>query len=1022
MARIRILIIDDEVGEGKILKYMTSISEFFVFKKTSVINGQIIRSFNPSLLVVSDNCFSRKAIMKNLLTERETHRLPMILFSSEAPDNHKTGFYRKHQVSDFIFPTDHPMVVLTRLENLARTINAQKQTGNAARTDGRKNALSEKIRYQILAGTLFEGIVILRNGIVRDVNDTFLKLSDYQKEEVLGSNFKKKYVPKKYHSQFLIKELINSGSPVEIELIRKNGTLIPVETEIKSAMAEGEEMVVVAIRELTERKQAEQEIKRLSLALDQSANTVVITDIDGKIEYVNKAFTKTTGYTSEEVINKNPRIIKSGKMNADFYKKLWKTILSGNKWEGEFLNRKKNGDLFWENANITPVRNQEGKIVRFIAIKEDITLRKLTEQALKMSEEQYRTLVSNVPGTIYRAAYNKNRTIYYISNAVKDLTGYPPEDFTNDLRRKFISIIHPDDLERVLDTIQMGIKNFKQYNIEYRIITKENKVRWVTDKGTAIFDENKKIQWLDGFILDISDRIEVLEEFRKAKNQAELANQSKSEFLANMSHEIRTPLNSILGFTELLENEITNKIYLNYLNSIKSSSKNLLTLINDILDLSKVEAGKMDINFKYFDIRTILRELEQIFFIKIQGKKIGFHLVISEEIPNYIYLDEERLRQIMLNLVGNAIKFTEKGHVTVRITAENVDHHTKKIDKLIIDVEDTGIGIRKEVIKHIFDTFRQVYQQDNKKYEGTGLGLAISKRLVEIMNGAISVTSRPGSGSTFKVEFSDVKFRKEYDKKIVTDFDYKLVDFKNITIVLADDNDINRSYIKEVFSHTKVNLVEATDGQEAVDMTLKWLPDLILMDIKMPVADGYKASKIIKSNPVSHHIPIIALTAFPVDKRDDALKEAGIDTVLLKPVKIDDLYQQMMKFIPFELKSNVATDQTSRLTLDVQSSETHLSREVYEKINNYFKNKWNQFAHKQPIAEVTQFAKELKEFGHQHRITLLQTYGDILLDYTNSFDIENMREHLYKFRDTISYLNRLYINNDKQQASHSDSG
>ncbi len=1010
MGKIRILIIDRETDEGNVLRYMTSISGSIIAKTTTKIDQQIIRSFKPEILVVTDECFSHKALIKKLLSECKENQLPLMLFSSKKPDSKKIDYFHKHQISDFIFPTDHPVIVLARLRNLINAFSAQRTKVETAQSPVNKNNITDQEKYQTLTGMLFEGVVILQHGKIRDINDSFLRMSGYQHEEIVGKDFLTVTIPKKYHKQISANLMKSSSVPLETELIRKDGSLISVEVEFKIVQAKGEEMTAVAIKDITRRILAEQEINSLSLALDQSANIVIITDLHGKIEYVNKAFTKITGYTYEDVINKNPRILKSGRMNEAFYKKLWNTISAGKQWEGEILNRKKNGDLYWENSTITPIRSEEGQVLRYLAIKEDITLRKLTEQALKLSEEQHRTLVSNIPGIIYRSAYNKSRTMHYISNAIKNLTGYPPEDFKNNLRRKFISIIHPDDVERVLDTIRMGIKNFKRYHIEYRIITNKNKVRWVTDKATAVFDENDRIQWLDGFILDITDRIDVLEELKKAKNQAEFANKSKSEFLATMSHEIRTPLNSILGFTELLENEISDKTYLNYLKSIKSSSKYLLTLINDILDLSKVEAGKLDISYIYFDIRKILQELKQIFLIKIQSRKIDFLLNIEEKFPNYIYLDEVRLRQILLNLVGNAIKFTEKGSVKVKLSAENINLLSEKADKITIEVKDTGIGIRQEALKNIFETFRQEYQQDDKKYEGTGLGLAITKRLVEIMNGTISVESEPGSGSTFKIVFSDVKFKADTDKTAISKFDHKLVMFNNMTILVADDDDTNRNFIREVFAKSRIKLIEAGDGQEAVSLTLKHLPNLILMDIKMPVADGFTASKIIKSNSSSGHIPIIALTAFPIEKRDVKLKDAGIDAILLKPVKIDVLFRQIMKYLPYELKSSVTADYPGTNPGSIQPTDTVISTQVYERINNYFKEMWNQFIYKQPIAEVTKFATELKEFGSEHKVIQLETYGDILLDYTNSFDIEKMREHLLKFEDTISYINKLYIN------------
>src|SRR4030043_1709581 len=309
MTRIRILIIDGELGEGNVLKYMASMPGIIIVKKTSEINRQIIKSFNPEILLVSNDCYSHKALIKRLLLEREEHQLPLILFSAKDLDDNEVKYFRKHQISEFIFPTDHPAVVLSRLENLARTFAVKRITDRTKEITERKKAMSDRERYQILADISFEGIIILHHEMIREFNDTFLSISGYHRDDLLGSNFIKDFIPQKYHHRFSINNLMNCRFPVEIEIIRKDEQLITVEVEMKNVFMEGEQMVVVAVRDIIRRKQDEQEIKDLSLALDQSANTVIITDNNGNIEYVNKAFTKTTGYTFEDVISQNPRIL-----------------------------------------------------------------------------------------------------------------------------------------------------------------------------------------------------------------------------------------------------------------------------------------------------------------------------------------------------------------------------------------------------------------------------------------------------------------------------------------------------------------------------------------------------------------------------------------------------------------------------------------------------------------------------------------------------------------------------------------
>ncbi len=614
-------------------------------------------------------------------------------------------------------------------------------------------------RLQTLTHFSFEGIIFYQNGIALFINEAVLKVTGYTREEIADNNIVERIIPDKNHRLLFMKSTTSSRAPFEIELLRKDGRLISVEIESQKVVYNKEVINVVSIRDISSRRKIEYEINKLTVAVDQSANIVIITKTNGEIEYVNHSFTKVTGYKPEEVIGQNPRVLKSGRQSAQFYRNLWQTLIEGKQWTGEFQNRKKNGEIYWEYATITPVRNKDDEIIRYIAIKEDITKQKNAEQSLRESEEQYRSMVSNIPGALYRCALDQNRTMYYITDAIETLSGYKAEEFLFNKVRPYVSIVHPDDLEMALQTIQSELLKTRQYTVEYRIITSDNTVKWVSDNGRPVYDENHKVKWLDGFIFDISERISVLEELTKAKQLAEEASKAKSEFLANISHEIRTPLNTVLGFTELMENMTLDETQLKYLNSIKSSGTNLMTLINDLLDLSKIEAGRVNLKYTSVKVKNVLDEIRNIFSYRAEKKGIEYNELIDRDFPEEIVFDETRLRQILINLVGNAIKFTNEGHVDLVICSRSRNkQNDRAVMKMEIMIVDTGIGIPEESFQSIFDSFRQQLQLDSRKYEGTGLGLSITKRLVEAMQGKILLESEVGKGTTFKLIFPRVEY------------------------------------------------------------------------------------------------------------------------------------------------------------------------------------------------------------------------------------------------------------------------
>jgi signal transduction histidine kinase/CheY-like chemotaxis protein len=503
---------------------------------------------------------------------------------------------------------------------------------------------------------------------------------------------------------------------------------------------------------------------------------------------------------------------------------------------------------------------------------------------------------------------------------------------------------------------------------------------------------------------------ETLEKLKLAKEQAEKANKTKSEFLANMSHEIRTPLNAILGFTDLLNSLITSKKQKSYLESIKAGGKNLLTLINDILDLSKVEAGKMEINYSHVNPLNIFKEIEQIFSLKISQKKIDFIIEYVGNIPKGMMLSETRLRQVLFNLIGNAIKFTSEGFIKVIVSTKNFEKDKNTLT-LVISIEDTGIGIPVEQQELIFFAFKQMKGQNMKEYGGTGLGLTISKRLVEMMDGNIMLESEVNKGSIFTVNLNNVEIvlPDEMEESIL-DEKFQAIEFENAKILVVDDVESNRNLIREIFENANITVFEAKNGKEAVEIAKSEMPELIIMDIRMPVMDGFQANKIIKSDEKIGHIPIIAFTASVMKEDIKNIFDGKFDGFLMKPIQIETLFQEVSKFLKHKKtkeSKSVLVSQDAEILESVKS----LNKDSLEKVIYIFENElipvWKNVHKNHFIHEVISFAENIKRIGIENEFKIVERYGDDLIFYANSFDIENMAATLNQFPDFVESIKQI---------------
>ena len=521
-------------------------------------------------------------------------------------------------------------------------------------------------------------------------------------------------------------------------------------------------------------------------------------------------------------------------------------------------------------------------------------LKKTTEdlknavEALRFRAEELSILLSTIPALVYF----KDTNLKYI------LVNKSFERFVNlpfyGIQGKMVEELIPEYktnnyAEMELEVIHSGLP---LYNIE-EAIEKDGKEVWLTTNLAPYRDNEGEIIGLVGISWDITFRKNYENELQEAKEQAEEGTRAKSEFLANMSHEIRTPMNGIIGMAEILKQADLGEQEKENLDILISSTRSLLSLVNDILDISKIEAGKIELEIEDFDIRNTLKDIENIIYIKAEEKALDYKTFINPNVPEFLSGDPSRLKQIILNLVNNAVKFTLKGQVHVFI--DIVDEQNDQV-KIKFKVHDSGIGISEEGKKHLFQLFSQVDNSTTKNYGGTGLGLSIAKQLVILMKGEIGMESEHDKGSTFWfTAWLDKSSRtttipEPFDKEFIFDGEAS----KKLYILLAEDNEINQKIIQYSLTNAGYSVDIARNGQEAIDMYHRNNYDLVLMDVQMPILDGYEATAHIREveNVIlngSSRIPIVALTANAMKGDREKCLDAGMDEYLSKPFTPNDL-------------------------------------------------------------------------------------------------------------------------------------
>lgn len=558
-----------------------------------------------------------------------------------------------------------------------------------------------------------------------------------------------------------------------------------------------ETKVLRFVREITQRKKNESEIKKLTLAIEQSPVAIIITDLNGNLDYMSPAFLKMTGYSHDELYGQPIGMIKSGLTDREVYTNLWKTITSGQNFQTEWRNKRKSGEIFWENISITPIQDEKGRIKNFLAVKQDITDRKSYEEEI--------------------IQLNQN-------------------------------------LEK---RIQERTKELENSNLELEL----------------------------------------------ARNEADTANQAKSEFLSRMSHELRTPMNSILGFAQLLEfTDLTENQHKN-LEYILKSGNHLLQLINEVLDIAKIEAGKVSVSLEPIELNGVIQEIADSVMPFAAEKSVTVNLPTEKGGKIFVMADLQRLKQILINLLNNAIKYNKKGG-SIWISSEPNQEPDGKMSVRIY-VIDNGVGISEENLPKLFKPFERI-GGDQIATEGTGLGLSVVEKLAQLMRGKVGVESKVGEGSKFWIDLpgTNVNPPNLNQLKNPDSLDFSSRDSKG-TLLLVEDNVSNIELVKELLRSLKpgIEVINTMYGSEAIQLTKEHKPSLILLDLNLPDTSGAVVLEKLKSDPETKELPVVVVSADATTKQMELILSKGADQYITKPINVGQLiriFDQYLKYKAYE--------------------------------------------------------------------------------------------------------------------------
>jgi PAS domain S-box-containing protein len=736
------------------------------------------------------------------------------------------------------------------------------------------------------------------DGIIVSWNRSAEALFGYAGHEAIGRSAQILPAPGHVHEVPEVIGALMQGqtvTPFESVGLRKDGSRVDLSlcvslTRNAAGVPTG---VAVIIHDIGPRIRDEQKLReteeRFRIMADGCPALMWVTNAQGGNEFINRAFREFCGKSYEQVEGNQWQLLVHPDDAADYGEAFQRAVKEQTSFQREARIRRADGQWRWVESSAEPRFSVDGSFLGHVGLSPDITERKQVEQSLKSSEEKFRQLAENIREVFWMMSPTTDE-ILYISPAYEHVWGRTCQSLY-ERPMSWIESIHPEDLERAHELFDRQVQG-ESIKSEYRIVCPDGKQKWICDQAFPIRDDAGQVIRVVGIAEEITGQKRYETELILACEGADVANEAKSRFLANMSHEIRTPMNGVMGMIQLLlETELTSE-QRRFATVANSSGRTLVALIDDILDLSKIEARKITLENLEFDPRAAIEDVLQLLRVQADGKGLRLQACIPPEIPPVLKGDANRLRQVFTNLCANAIKFTERGEV--RVAAALVSRN-EKAATVRFTVTDTGIGIPGDRVAEIFAPFVQADVSTTRKYGGTGLGLTISKQLVAMMGGSIGVESSEGKGSTFW--FTAVFDLAPEGVRLPERLPDRARSVKRrvipstgraARILVAEDNIVNRKVALALLRKLGYEATAVTDGAEAVEAVAQGLYDLVLMDCEMPVMDGFEATRRIRESD-RKSIPIIAFTASAMaEDRNRCLRE-GMNDYLAKPVDMNSL-------------------------------------------------------------------------------------------------------------------------------------
>ncbi len=716
----------------------------------------------------------------------------------------------------------------------------------------------------------------------------------------------------------------------EITHIRKDGTVFPVEVKSNLFDYKGQPTVISFVHDISDRKSVAEDLRkseeRFRSLLENVADALFVHDLEGKIIHVNERAYRSLGYTREELLALTIFDVEVT-IAPNILINKWQSMSPGVPITFTGTNRHKDGSTF-------PIESRVGMFelngqLAIVGLVRDISSRVSAEEELRRTEEKYRSIFENAVEGIFQTT--RDGRYFSVNPALAQIYGYDsPNDLIFDIS-DIATNLYVDPQRRQDFITQMDLLGTVS-GFESEVYRKDGSIIWVSENARAVKDDQGRLLYYEGLVENITTRKLAEAELKRAKQAADQAkqsaddaNRSKSEFLSNMSHELRTPLNAILGFTQILARDSKlSSSHQESLGIINRSGEHLLNLINDVLEMSKIEAGRLALKPASFDLHRLLQTLNEMLKLKAESKGLKLVFERSPDLPQYVVTDESKLRQVLINLLGNAIKFTENGRITLAIASAELEDSSHQ---LLFAVKDTGTGIDISEMDSLFQAFVQT-ASGRKSQEGTGLGLPISQQFVRLMGGEIAVSSTIGVGTTFQFEIP-VKLADKSDKREYLTPTKRVIGLKpghpQYRILVVEDRLENRQVLFKLLEPMGFDLCAAENGEQGIELWQSWQPHLIWMDMRMPVMDGYVATKRIKASAEGQATKIIALTASAFDEQRSQVMAAGCDDFVRKPFNSEEIFDKLAQYLGVEYiyediampKLPIVTQDLTPLDLDI---------------------------------------------------------------------------------------------------------